>query len=66
MENTTFLLRKKRPPRIEEVLARIGIINELHKLLSSTMLPKGKGEKLYVSLDFENDQTIEALVDSWG
>ena len=43
---------------------RDDITNELYMPLSSTVVPKQKKEILYVSLDFENGLTIEALVDS--
>ena len=38
--------------------------NELYMPLSSTTILKWEKEKLYVPVDFENGQTIDALVDS--
>ena len=50
--------------QIEERLMRDDINNELYMPLSSTIVLKRKKEMLYVPLDFENDLTIDALVDS--
>ena len=50
--------------QIEEQLVRDDITNELYMLLSSTIVLKRKKEMLYVSLDFENGLTIDALIDS--
>ena len=57
------------PPKIttlqlEEQLVRDDTTNELHMPLSSTIVLKQKKEMLYVSLDFGNGLTIDALVDS--
>ena len=48
----------------EERLVRDDITNELYMPLCSTIVLKGKKEMLYVSLDFENGLTIDALVDT--
>ena len=50
--------------RIQEQLVRDENTNELYMPLSSTIVWKRKKEMLYVPLDFENDLTIDALVDS--
>ena len=50
--------------QIQEQLVRDDITNELYMPLSSTIVLKRKKEMLYVSLDFENDLTIDALIDS--
>ena len=49
---------------IQEQLVRDEITNELYMPLSSTIVLKRKKEMLYVSLDFENGLTIDALFDS--
>ena len=49
---------------IKERLVRDDITNELYMPLSSTIVSKRKKEMFYVSLDFENGLTIDALVDS--
>ena len=51
-------------PLIEEGLIRDDQTNELYLPLTSTVVLKRKQEMLYVSLDFENNHTVEALVDS--
>ena len=51
-------------PHIEERLVRDEQTNELYLPLSSTVVLKRKQEKLYVPLDFHNNLTIDALVDS--
>ena len=50
--------------QIEERLVRDKITNELYMPLSSTIFLKRKKEMLYVPLDFKNDLTVDALVDS--
>ena len=50
--------------QIEERLVRDDITIELYMPLSSTIVLKRKKEVLYVTLDFENGLTIDALVDS--
>ena len=50
--------------QIQEQFARDDITNELYMPLSSTIVLKRKKEMLYVPLDFKNDLTIDALVDS--
>ena len=50
--------------QIEERLVRDDITNELYMPLSSIIFLKPKREMLYVPLDFKNDLTIDALVDS--
>ena len=49
---------------IEERLVRDETTNEFYIPLSSTIVLKRKKEMLYVPLDFENDLTIDAPVDS--
>ena len=51
-------------PLIEEGLVRDEQTNELYLPLSSTVVLKRKQEMLYVPLDFENNLTVDALVDS--
>ena len=51
-------------PLIEEGLVRDEQTNEIYLPLTSTAIPKRKQEMLYVSLDFENNLTVDALVDS--
>ena len=51
-------------PLIEEGLVRDEQTNELYLPLTSTVILKRKQEMLYVPLDFENNQTVDALVDS--
>ena len=51
-------------PLIEEGLVRDEQTNELHLPLTSTVVLKRKQEMLYVLLDFENNLTVDALVDS--
>ena len=50
--------------QIQEQLVRDDITNELYMPLSSIIVLKRKKEMLYVSLDFENGLTKDALVDS--
>ena len=51
-------------PLIEEGLVRDKQTNELYLPLTSTVVLKRKQEMLYVPLDFENNHTVDALVDS--
>ena len=51
-------------PLIEEGLVRDEQTNELYLPLTSTVILKRKQERLYVPLDFENNHTVDALVDS--
>ena len=51
-------------PLIEEALVRDEQSNEVYLPLTSTGVLKRKHEMLYVPLDFENNLTVDALVDS--
>ena len=51
-------------PIFEEGLVRDEQTNEVHLPSTSTVVLKRKQEMLYVNLDFENNLTIDALVDS--
>ena len=51
-------------PLIEEALVRDEQTNEIYLPLTSTVVLKRKQEMLYVPLDFENNLTVDALVDS--
>ena len=51
-------------PLIEEALVRDEQTNELYLPLTSTVVLKRKQEMLYVPLDFDNNHTVDALVDS--
>ena len=51
-------------PLIEEGLVRDEQTNEIYLPLTSTVVLKRKQEMLYVPLDFENNLTVDALVDS--
>ena len=51
-------------PLIEEGLVRDEQTNEVHLPLTSTVVRKRKQEMLFVLLDFENNLTVDALVDS--
>ena len=51
-------------PLIEEGLVRDEETNEIYLPLTSTVVLKRNQEMLYVPLDFENNLTIHALVDS--
>ena len=51
-------------PLIEEGLVRDEQTNEVHLPLRSTVVLKRKQEMLYVPLEFENNLTVAALVDS--
>ena len=50
-------------PIIEEGLVRDEQTNEVYLPLTSTVVLKRKQEMLYVPLDFENNLTVDALVD---
>ena len=50
--------------QIQDQLVGNDITNELYMPLSPIFVLKRKKEMLYVPLDFENDLTIDALVDS--
>ena len=62
-DTTTPSLITATPP-IEEGLVRDEQTNEVSLPLTSTVVPKQKQEKLYVPLEFENNLTVNALVDS--
>ena len=51
-------------PLIEEALVRDEQTNELYLPITSTVVLKRKQEMLNVPLDFENNHTVDALVDS--
>ena len=51
-------------PLIEEGLVRDEQTNAIYLPLTSTVVLKWKQEMLYVPLDFENNHTVDALVDS--
>ena len=51
-------------PLVEEGLVRGERTNEIYLPLTSTVVLKRKQEMLYVPLDFENNLTVDALVDS--
>ena len=51
-------------PLIEEGLVRDEQTNEVYLPLTSTVFLKRNQEMLYVPLDFENNLTVDALVDS--
>ena len=51
-------------PLIEEGLGTGEQANEVQLPLTSTVVLKRKQEILYVSLNFENNLTVDALVDS--
>ena len=51
-------------PLIEEGLVRDEQTNEIYLPLTSTVVLKRKQEMPYVPLDFENNLTVDALVDS--
>ena len=50
-------------PLNEEGLVRDEQTNEVYPPLTSAVVPKRKQEKLYVPLDFQNNLTVDALVD---
>ena len=51
-------------PLIEEGLVRDEQTNQIYLPLTSTVILKRKQQMLYVPLDFENNLTVDALVDS--
>ena len=51
-------------PLIEKALVRDEQTNEVYVPLTSTVVLKRKQEKVYVPLDFENNLTVDALLDS--
>ena len=51
-------------PLIEKGFVRDEQTNEVYLPLTSTVVLKRKQEMLYVPLDFENNLTVDALVDS--
>ena len=51
-------------PLIEEGLVQVEQTNEIYLPLTSTVVLKRKQEMLYVPLDFQNNLTVDALVDS--
>ena len=61
---TTTPLFTTANPLIEEGLVRDEQTNEVYLLLTSTVVLKRKQEMLYVPPDFENNLTVDALVDS--
>ena len=63
-KETTTLPLNTATPLIEEGLVRDEQTNELYLPLTSTVVLKRKQEMLYVPLDFENNHTVDALVDS--
>ena len=63
-EDTTTPLLTTATPLIEEGLVRDDQTNEIYLPLTSTVVLKRKQEMLYVPLDFENNHTVDALVDS--
>ena len=62
--DTTTPLLTTTTPLIEQGLVRDEQTNEVYLPLTSTVVLKRKQEILYVPLDFENNLTIDALVDS--
>ena len=62
--DTTTSLLTTATPLIEEGLVRDEQTNEIYLPLTSTVVLKRKQEMLYVPLDFENNHTVDALVDS--
>ena len=62
-DKTNPLLTTATPP-IEEGLLRDEQTNGIYLPLTSTVVLKRKQEMLYVPLDFENNLTVDALVDS--
>ena len=61
---TTTPLLTTATPLIDEGLVRDEQTNEVYLPLTSTVVLKRKQETLYVPLDFENNLTVDALVDS--
>ena len=61
---TTIPLLTSATPLIEDGLVRDEQTNEVYLPLTSTVVLKRKQEMLYVPLDFENNLTVDVLVDS--
>ena len=61
--DTTTPLLTTATPLFEEALVRDEQTNEVCLPLTSTVVLKRKQEMLYVPLDFENNLTVDALVD---
>ena len=64
--DTTTPLLTTATPLIEEGLVRDEQTNEIYLPLTSAVVLKRKQEMLYAPLDFENNLTVDALVDSRG
>ena len=62
--DTTTSLLTTATPLSEEGLVRDEQTNAIYLPLTSTVVLKRKQEMLYVPLDFENNHTVDALVDS--
>ena len=62
--DTTTPLLTTATPLIEEGLVRDEQINEINLTLTCTVVLKRKQEMLYVLLDFENNLTVDILLDS--
>ena len=62
--HTTIPPLTTKSPLIDEVLARDEQTNEVYLPLTSTVVLKRKQEMLYVPQDFENNLTVDALVNS--
>ena len=62
--DTTTITLTTATPLIEEGLVRDGQTNEIYLPLTSTVVLKRKQEMPYVPLDFENNLTVDALVNS--
>ena len=62
--NTTTSPLATATPLIEEGLVRVEQTDEVYLPLTSTVVLKRKPEMLYVPLDFKNNLTVDALVDS--
>ena len=62
--DTTTPLSTTATPLIEKGLVRDEQTNEVYLPLTSAVVLKRKQEMLYVTLDFENNVRVDALVDS--
>ena len=62
--DTTIPLLTTETPLIEEGLVRDEQTNEVNPPLTSTIVLKRKQEMLYIPLEFENNLTVDVLVDS--
>ena len=62
--DTTTPLLTTATPLIEEGLVRDEQTNEIYLPLTSTVVLKRKQELMYVPLDFENNLTVDAFLDS--